>query len=103
MSNKTIAVIGASGGLGSAFVKLFAEDSSNTVYAFSRSEVRDKLTNVHYGRIDFADEESLKEAAGKSSQDGSLDSVIVATGILHDTDLMPVSYTHLTLPTICSV
>jgi hypothetical protein len=82
------------GGLVSAFVNLFAEDSANPVYAFSRSEVRDKLTNVHYGRIDFADEESLKEAAGQNSQDGSLDSVIVATGILHDPDLMPEKSLH---------
>ena len=89
MTKQTIAIIGASGGIGSAFVRLFAEDSSNTVYAFSRSKINNELENVHCGYIDFSDEESLKDAAEQSAKEGLLDIVIVATGILHDTHLMP--------------
>ena len=89
MTKQTIAIIGASGGIGSAFVRLFAENSSNTVYAFSRSKINNELENVHCSHIDFADEESLKQAADQSAKEGLLDIVIVATGILHDTHLMP--------------
>ena len=89
MTKQTIAIIGASGGIGSAFVRLFAENSSNTVYAFSRSKINNELENVHCGYIDFSDEKSLKDAAEQSTKEGLLDIVIVATGILHDTHLMP--------------
>ena len=89
MSDQNIAIIGASGGLGHAFVKLFSEDSSNTVHAFSRSAMKKKLANVHYGHINLIDEASLKVAATQSSQDAPLDLVIVATGMLHGSDLMP--------------
>lgn len=89
MPKQNIVIIGASGGLGSAFVKLFAADSDNIVHAFSRSEIKSKLVNVHYGHLDYADEESIKKAAEQSAKEGSLDCVIVATGLLHDSDLMP--------------
>ena len=89
MPNQTIVVIGASGGLGSAFVRLFAEDSSNTVHAFSRSEINNGLANVHYGKIDYADEVSLEQAAEQSAAAAPVDCVIVATGMLHDTGLTP--------------
>ena len=89
MPKQNIVIIGASGGLGAAFVKLFAADPDNIVHAFSRSEVKNKLANVHYGHLDYADEESIKTAAEQSAKDGSLDCVIVATGILHEMDLMP--------------
>ncbi|MFT5084384.1 MAG: NAD(P)-dependent dehydrogenase (short-subunit alcohol dehydrogenase family) [Lentisphaeria bacterium] len=89
MPNQNIVIIGASGGLGSAFVKAFADDSSNTIYAFSRSEIEDKLANVNYGRVDFTAEASIKQAAEKSAQWGPLDCVIVAAGVLHDSDLKP--------------
>jgi NAD(P)-dependent dehydrogenase (short-subunit alcohol dehydrogenase family) len=89
MSDQNIAVIGASGGLGSAFVKLFSEDPSNTVHAFSRSGMKKELANVYYDHVDLVDEESIKVAAIQSSQDAPLDLVIVATGVLHGNNLMP--------------
>jgi NAD(P)-dependent dehydrogenase (short-subunit alcohol dehydrogenase family) len=89
MSNQNIVIIGASGGIGSAFVKFFSADPSNIVYAFSRSEIKNELTNVRSGRVDFSDERTLKKAAEESAQDAPLDIVIVATGILHGNDLMP--------------
>ena len=94
MSNQHIAIIGASGGLGSAFVKMFSNESSNKVYAFSRSTITNQptntnVTNIYKSRIDFADEASIKEAAEYSTQNAPLDCVIVATGMLHDTNMMP--------------
>lgn len=89
MPNQNIVIIGASGGLGSALVNLFASNPVNTVYAFSRSEIKTPLDNVRYGQIDFADEVSIKQAAEQSAQNEPLDCVIVATGMLHDTELMP--------------
>ena len=89
MSNRNIAIIGASGGLGSAFVDLFSENSANTIHAFSRSEIKSQLVNVHCGHIDFSDEASIQHAAEQSSRGGPLDYVIVASGMLHDADLMP--------------
>lgn len=99
MTNQNIAIIGASGGLGSAFVNLFADDPSNTVYAFSRSKIKNEsahahLTNIYRGRIDFADELSIKQAAEQSTKTARLDCVVVATGILHDTGMMPEKSLH---------
>lgn len=89
MSNKNIAIIGASGGLGAAFVSAFADDPTNTVYGFSRSKIESHFTNVSASYIDFADEPSIQQAAEQSAQHGPLDSVIIATGMLHGSDLMP--------------
>jgi NAD(P)-dependent dehydrogenase (short-subunit alcohol dehydrogenase family) len=89
MPNQNIVIIGASGGLGSAFVEVFAGDPTNTVYAFSRSEIENKLADIKYGRVDFSDEESVKQAAEQSAESGPLDCVIVASGMLYDGDLMP--------------
>ncbi|MFT6387892.1 MAG: NAD(P)-dependent dehydrogenase (short-subunit alcohol dehydrogenase family) [Cellvibrionaceae bacterium] len=89
MPNQNIVIIGASGGLGSAFVKVFADDPTNTIHALSRSEIENKLADVNYGRVDFLDEASIKQAAEQSAQNGPLDCVIVASGMLHDRDLMP--------------
>ena len=69
MSDQNIAIIGASGGLGHAFVKLFSEDPSNTVHAFSRSAMKKESAHVHYGHVNLVDEASLKVAATQSSQD----------------------------------
>jgi NAD(P)-dependent dehydrogenase (short-subunit alcohol dehydrogenase family) len=89
MPQKNIVIIGASGGLGSAFVKIFADDPANKVHAFSRSEIENKLDNVNYGSIDFTDEASIIQASEQSAKIGQLDCVIVASGMLHDSDLMP--------------
>ncbi|MFT5084505.1 MAG: NAD(P)-dependent dehydrogenase (short-subunit alcohol dehydrogenase family) [Lentisphaeria bacterium] len=89
MKNLNIAVIGASGGIGSAFVEILSEDGTNTVYAFSRSAVESYRPNIYSEYIDFADERSVSEAAANTLVSGPLDVVIVATGVLHDTDMMP--------------
>lgn len=79
-----IAVIGASGGVGRAFVELLAqEDSVSSIYAFSRSSVEWSDSKVRTHRIDLKDEPSVDAAAAFASQESPLDLVIVASGVLH--------------------
>ena len=80
-------VVGASGGLGAAFVELLAADSRFTqVTAWSRSELVVGGEKVVENRIDLRDEATI-EAAAQSL--GEVDLTIVATGLLHDGDLKP--------------
>lgn len=89
MPNLNIAVIGASGGLGSSFVRVLSDDQTNTVHAFSRSEIEIETPNVRLGRIDFTNEESIRTAAAEASKHAALDLVIIAAGVLHDTSMLP--------------
>lgn len=85
-----IVIIGASGGLGGAFVNLCNQAYPDaTIYALSRSGVSFNLSNITSLSIDYNDEDSIESAALKASESGPLDMVIVATGMLHDGDLMP--------------
>jgi hypothetical protein len=85
-----IAVIGASGGIGRAFVESLAGDCpAGTVHALSRSPQR-SAGNVHHQFIDITEEGSIRAAAEAASRAGPLDLVIVASGILHrDSELQP--------------
>jgi NAD(P)-dependent dehydrogenase (short-subunit alcohol dehydrogenase family) len=89
MSNRNIAVIGASGSIGSTFVHHFASDASNNILAFSRTVTDFNLPNVYSDTIDFHDESTIQQAAEAASKSGPLDLVIVATGILHNASMMP--------------
>jgi len=87
MSN--IAIIGSSGSIGSALLKaLYEQDPQANLYGFSRSAVEntDHFQQVY---VDYQDEESIALAAQKACASGPLDLVIVATGILHQGDLLP--------------
>ena len=67
---KNIAVIGASGAIGSAFTKIIADKYPvANLYTFSR-------TGEHI--IDYSNEESIIAAADLASKDGPLDLVIVS-------------------------
>ena len=78
---ESIAIIGASGAIGSAFVKLLSDKYPKaSMFAFSRNA---------YHKIDYSNEESLGEASELSAKDKPLDLVIVANGILHGQGLMP--------------
>ncbi len=89
MSHQNIAIIGASGGIGSTFVRHFARDGSANILAFSRTGTDFNLPNVQSHSMDFHDESTIQQAAEKASKTGPLDLVIVATGILHDDSMMP--------------
>jgi NAD(P)-dependent dehydrogenase (short-subunit alcohol dehydrogenase family) len=101
MTKTNIAIIGASGGIGSAFVRLLSQNKNNTVYAFARStppSIKNSLTDNSIlndsettirSHIDYSDEESIRIAAELTVQSGPLDLVIVATGFLHDHTITP--------------
>jgi NAD(P)-dependent dehydrogenase (short-subunit alcohol dehydrogenase family) len=80
-------IVGASGGLGSAFVSLLAADARFTrVTAWSRSTVVVTGEKIFVKQIDVCDEATI-EAAAQSL--GDVDLAIIATGLLHDGDLKP--------------
>ena len=82
-----VAVIGASGGIGQAFVELLASDTGvRQVHAMSRELGEWEQQNVASHRLDFSDEESIEAAAAAATSEAPLDLVIVATGILHRGD-----------------
>jgi NAD(P)-dependent dehydrogenase (short-subunit alcohol dehydrogenase family) len=82
-SNSNVAVIGASGGIGRAFVELLAADSNvATIHALSRSQPAWPSAKVQGHYLDLTDERSI-EAAAAATGDERLDLVIVASGILH--------------------
>lgn len=80
-----VAVIGASGGIGQAFVaRLCAMESVGRVYAFSRAGVAFDDAKVISGVLDLTNEDSIAAAAEIAGAGSALDLVIVASGILHD-------------------
>jgi len=87
---KNIAVIGASGAIGKAFTELLSSSNPEAIiHAFSRNASAQYNHNVNCQQIDYHDEASIKASALKTVINGPLDLVIVATGILHNGELMP--------------
>lgn len=80
-----VAVIGASGGIGSALVDQLLDDpATGRVTALSRSILSAAAPKLTRGVIDITDENSIAACAAAFDAANSLDLVIVATGILHD-------------------
>lgn len=78
------AVIGASGGIGGAFVQhLCGLEGVDVVYAFSR-RAAPKTGNCVAASLDYDDEDSIAAAASLAKEDGALDLVLVASGLLHE-------------------
>ena len=85
-----IVIIGGSGAIGRAFtLQLSVSYPNATIHAFSRHQPEKVLLNVKYHTIDYQDETSIEKSALVASSETPLDMVIVATGILHDGELMP--------------
>lgn len=86
--DSNVAIVGASGGIGSAVVRLLSEDSLaedstiSRIHAFSRSPQTLDLPNVTTGHIDLEDETSIAAAAKLAASNSPLDLVFVASGIL---------------------
>jgi NAD(P)-dependent dehydrogenase (short-subunit alcohol dehydrogenase family) len=80
--NLHVAIIGASGGIGSAFVAhLAADDQVSQIDAFSRSPQQSTNPKVKTHPIDYAHESAIATAADVIAT--PLDLVIVTTGLLH--------------------
>ena len=87
---KNIAIIGSSGSIGRAFVQALSVLYPDAViHAFSRGSQQKTADNVRNHLIDYDTESSIEAAAVLVASENPLDMVIVATGVLHDTDLKP--------------
>ena len=87
---KNIAIIGSSGAIGNAFKQLLSTLLPDAkIHAFARHHTHKMLPNVIDHTIDYKDEASIEKCAHISSEEAPLDMVIVATGILHEGNVMP--------------
>jgi NAD(P)-dependent dehydrogenase (short-subunit alcohol dehydrogenase family) len=83
-SPANVVIVGASGGIGSAFVSELADDERvGRVYALARSPADARSASVLPLGINIADETSVAAAANRCAEAGAIDLVIVATGVLH--------------------
>jgi NAD(P)-dependent dehydrogenase (short-subunit alcohol dehydrogenase family) len=83
------AVFGASGGIGSAFVKALREDPRCAmIYTGSRA-AHDDAAKTRAFAFDLNEEGAIAAAAEKISAEGEVDLILVATGVLHDESLKP--------------
>ena len=75
-----VAIFGASGGIGSALVdQLKTDPRVSQLYPISRTKTCDKAIIINYDN-----EQTISGAAELIREDGPLDLVIVATGLLHN-------------------
>ncbi len=97
-----VAVIGASGGIGGAFVEALAAcPAVSQVFALSRTPIDRPDGRTVPLSIDLEEEATIAAAAESVKQTaGSLDLVIVAAGVLHDGDAVKPEKTWRTLDAV---
>jgi NAD(P)-dependent dehydrogenase (short-subunit alcohol dehydrogenase family) len=83
-----VAIIGGSGAIGMALVDVLTRDKLCHITSYSRTLPQGTSSSVQHQKIDYQDEQSI-ELAAESVADNSLDLVIVATGLLHSSELTP--------------
>ena len=86
---KNIVVIGSSGALGREFVNQLSLINDSLIFSFSRSFNGINKDNVVHGLIDYNFENSIQQAADQVYAHGDINTVIVATGILHNENISP--------------
>ena len=87
--DKNVAIIGASGAIGNAFVEHYSNDPSvKNVYAFSRKKQTYINQKIQSFDLDIENQNSIQNAAEKI-KDKSINHIIVATGILHSESFGP--------------
>lgn len=88
--NLRVAIIGASGGIGSAFIQaLEALGQTRHIYALSRQPQNYDGAKITSLAFDFTNETSVQSCAAQIEKDGPLDLVIIATGFLHNSAISP--------------
>ena len=81
---QNIAIFGASGAIGSAFVNQLANKKNNTkIFAFSRSIKQFGFENVASHPFDITDEQSIETAISIATNEDPLDIVLITSGLLH--------------------
>ncbi|MBK19047.1 MAG: hypothetical protein CMM52_09475 [Rhodospirillaceae bacterium] len=83
-----VAVIGASGGIGNAFLQVLSDDSAEPkLIAFSRITSPNKKLEWLNSELQLENETSIIEAANFAKKSlGTLSAVYVTTGLLHESD-----------------
>lgn len=87
VTDKRACVFGASGGIGAALVEALATSGSfKKIYAGSRRQFVHPDQRVDPFDCDIDEEDSLAAAANRIAEEGALDLIVVATGLLHRGD-----------------
>ena len=87
--DKNVAIIGASGAIGNAFVEHYSNDQSiKNVYAFSRKRQSYENKKVQSFELDIENQNNIQDAA-EELKENRLDLIIIATGILHSENFGP--------------
>ena len=88
MTGLRAAIFGASGGIGAALgARLALSGRCDRIYLGARNLPVAKYSGAAPFTFDLTDELSIAEASAKIGEDGPLDLVVVATGMLHREDL----------------
>jgi NAD(P)-dependent dehydrogenase (short-subunit alcohol dehydrogenase family) len=87
----SVAVFGASGGIGSEFVRQLAGDPKVArILALARRPAGNAHEKIVPLSVDICDQKSVDAAAARVAAGGELDIVIIATGVLHrGSDIRP--------------
>jgi NAD(P)-dependent dehydrogenase (short-subunit alcohol dehydrogenase family) len=94
----SVVVVGASGGIGRAWTSILSESPAVArITACSRSGPVPDHAKVSHQRLDLEDEETSVRAADAVRDAGALDLVLVASGILHEDEVLRPEKTWRTL------
>jgi len=86
---KNIVIVGATGAIGKAFLEHYLKDESvENVFAFSRKKIRFENRKIKSFELDIENQTSI-EGAAQNIKDYPIDTIIVATGILHSENFGP--------------
>jgi len=84
MTSKRACIFGATGGIGRALTRMLADAADyERIYACARTNRRWKQAKIVPLRFDLTSEPSIADVARRIANEGPLDLVIVATGVLH--------------------
>lgn len=87
---KNIAVIGANGTIGKSVIKQFTNKNSiENLFVFSRENPNYKEQIIKWHKINYEDEKSIHAASDFIDSSIKLDIIFIATGMLHDDDILP--------------
>lgn len=86
---RNVVVVGATGAIGKSFVDSYSKDESvENVFAFSRKKINFENKKIKSFDLDIENQTSIEDAA-QNIKDYAVDTIIVATGILHSENFGP--------------